>query len=272
MHFSPHPSLSPLGRGEERYTMLQEGKYIYCIIATDEAKHFGPIGIGGRGDEVHNVCYSGLSAVISNTPLAKYELSKDTLLAHQRVVERVMEEYTVLPVRFCTVAESVEDIIRLLQLRCGEFVGLISDMENKSEIGIKVLWKDMRIIFEEMVKASPKLKEKGMSYRSMQKGELLQMGAEAARLLDQKKEEEGDVWMSTLGRISHQYKVLSSQGDNMVLNAAFLVEKIRQPEFDRKIERLSSKRNDRYEIKYVGPTPPYNFVNMELHLGKGEYA
>ncbi|MFH1652629.1 MAG: GvpL/GvpF family gas vesicle protein [Pseudomonadota bacterium] len=247
---------------------MQEGKYIYCIIATDEAKHFGPIGIGGRGDEVHNVCYGGLSAVISNTPLTRYELSKDTLLAHQRVVEQVMEEYTVLPVRFCTVAESVKDIIGLLQLRRNEFLGLIQDLDNKIEIGLKVYWKNMKNVFEELVQENSKLKEKGLVYSVLIKDELLQLGKEVAKFLDQKREEEGDIWMSVLTRLAHQDKILSMREDSMVLNAAFLMERIRQQEFDEKIELISGRNKNRYDVKYVGPTPPYNFVNMELHLGK----
>jgi len=247
---------------------MQEGKYIYCIIATDDAKHFGPIGIGGRDDEVHNVCYGGLSAVISNTPLTKYELSKDTLLAHQRVVEKVMEEYTVLPVRFCTVAESIKDIIGLLQQRRTEFMGLIQDLDNKVEIGLKVYWKDMKAVFEKLVQENPRLKEKGSAYRNLKKSDLLKLGKETAKLLNQNKEEEGDIWMSALTRLAHQDKILSVKGENMVLNAAFLVERIKQPEFDGKIELIIGRNKNRYEIKYVGPTPPYNFVDMELHLGK----
>ena len=35
--------------------VLKEGKYIYCIIASSEAQSFGPLGIGGRGDELHTI-------------------------------------------------------------------------------------------------------------------------------------------------------------------------------------------------------------------------
>ena len=49
--------------------MAGEGKYIYCIIATNEGRSFGPIGIGGRGDIVSTIGYEGLSAVISNSSL-----------------------------------------------------------------------------------------------------------------------------------------------------------------------------------------------------------
>jgi hypothetical protein len=47
----------------------QEGKYIYCIIEANAARSFGPLGIGGRGDELFSVCLDGIGAVVSNSPL-----------------------------------------------------------------------------------------------------------------------------------------------------------------------------------------------------------
>ena len=38
-----------------RNGLMKEGKYIYCIIETKIDRNFGPIGIGGRGDEVSTI-------------------------------------------------------------------------------------------------------------------------------------------------------------------------------------------------------------------------
>ncbi len=247
---------------------MREGKYIYCIIATDEAKEFGPIGLGGRGDEVHNVCCGGLSAVISNTQMTKYELSPETLLAHERVVEKVMKDYAVLPVRFCTVAESVTDIMRLLELRHNEFIGLIKDLENKAEIGVKVFWKDMEIVFNEIVNENAELKDKGLKFHRLAEGDRVEIGKEVAKILDDKREEESDIWTSSLIKLSNQYKILKVQKENMVFNAVFLVENLRMTKLDEKVNELAGRKGNRYDVKYIGPTPPYNFVNLELKLGK----
>jgi len=48
----------------------------------------------------------------------------------------------------------------------------------------------------------------------------------------------------------------------MVLNAAFLVDEARQVEFDAAVERLDQEMGKRLIFKYVGPVPPYNFVNI----------
>ena len=77
---------------------MQEGQYLYCIIGTGEARNFGPIGIGGRGDPVTTIAYRDLSTVVSSVPMSKYVVSKEIMLDHEKVIEAVMKDYTVLPV------------------------------------------------------------------------------------------------------------------------------------------------------------------------------
>ena len=48
----------------------------------------------------------------------------------------------------------------------------------------------------------------------------------------------------------------------MVVNAAFLVDKSRVPEFDQAVNKLDEQLGKRIALKYVGPAPPYNFVNI----------
>ena len=117
---------------------MEEGNYIYSIIGTDQAINYGPLGIGGRGDTVSTLGYQGISCVVSKSPLENYVLSRENLMAHQLVIEKVMKEHTVLPVRFSTIAASAEDIRGFLRKRQAEFRNLLSDMDNKVELGLKV--------------------------------------------------------------------------------------------------------------------------------------
>ncbi|MBU4344604.1 MAG: GvpL/GvpF family gas vesicle protein, partial [Proteobacteria bacterium] len=51
-------------------------------------------------------------------------------------------------------------------------------------------------------------------------------------------------------------------GDSMLLNAAFLIDRSREKEFDFLVEDLVKKHEDRMAFKYIGPAPPFNFVNI----------
>lgn len=49
----------------------------------------------------------------------------------------------------------------------------------------------------------------------------------------------------------------------MVLNAAFLVEKEKELLFDEQVNALYERFRERFDFKYSGPWPPYNFVDLE---------
>jgi hypothetical protein len=55
-------------------------------------------------------------------------------------------------------------------------------------------------------------------------------------------------------------------GDKMIMNAAFLVEREREAEFDSAVNKIARKYGQRLKFKYTGPWPPYNFVNIRLKL------
>src|SRR5207244_13616119 len=55
-------------------------------------------------------------------------------------------------------------------------------------------------------------------------------------------------------------------GDKMIMNAAFLIQKDREAEFDAAVNRIAKKFGDRLNFKYTEPWPPYNFVNIRLRL------
>ena len=56
----------------------------------------------------------------------------------------------------------------------------------------------------------------------------------------------------------------------MIMNAAFLIERDREAEFDQKVKEIASKYEGKLSFKYTGPWPPYNFVHIRLKLERGE--
>ena len=246
--------------------MREEGKYLYGIIGTNEGRNFGPIGLGGQ--TVVSIAYRDLSAVISNAPLAKYVVSKDNLLAHARVVEHAMKEFTVLPVRFCTVAANAEEIRRLLERRYKELKHLLRDLDGKVELGVKALWADMTLIFREIVDENEEIKrlKAQIDERSSRQthSQRIAIGEMVQAALEAKKEREGEDLLNGMKRISVDYRLNKTIGDKMLLNAAFLVDRAREKEFDDLMERLDRRFRERIKFAYVGPVPPYNFVNLTL--------
>ena len=139
--------------------MEKEGKYIYCIIETKQERNFGPIGIGQRSDEVLTIGYDDLSMIVSSYPATKLAANRENMLAHQKVIEEVMNEFdSVLPVRFGTIASSADEIRNLLDRRYREFKSALADMDHKVELGVKGIWKNMDVIFNEIVENNREIK------------------------------------------------------------------------------------------------------------------
>jgi hypothetical protein len=249
--------------------MQQEGKYIYCIINTSQDRHFGPIGIGGRGDEVSTVGIDELAMVVSNHPLTKLVVNRENMLSHERVIEEVMTEYTVLPVRFCTIASSTDEIRNLLFKRYREFMMLLRDMDHKVELSVKGFWKDMNQVYREITTRHSDIKKLKRQVKHLQGADEVEMKVEIGKLvrdaLKEKKDEEAERVIRVLRPAAFDYKMNDTAGDEMFMNAAFLVGAGRDKEFDNIMGELGERERERAGYRYVGPLPPYNFVNLTIY-------
>jgi len=252
-----------------------EGKYLYCVINESQERNFGPIGIGDRSDEVHTLRFRDLACVISSTPMTKYVISRENLLAHEKIIEEVMKDYSaVLPVRFCTIATSTEEIRNLLMKRYQELKNLLRSMDNKVELGLKVFWQDMENVFKEIGSTHKEIRSlKEKLYRNstlLSLDEKVGLGKKAKEALEEKREDEAEEILDVLRPKCVDLRKNKIAGDNMVLNYAFLVDKAHEREFDDLAEELSQQYTDRLNFKYVGPVAPFNFAELVIKWGQEE--
>lgn len=251
----------------------KQGHYIYCITAMNEERNFPVKGMGERGDSVYSICYQDIGAVISDSPVIKYAVSRKNTVAHQLVMEEVMKEYTILPVRFCTIAENNGGISskgrikdKILKERYDEFNALLAEMDNKAELGLKAMWTDIDLIFGEILETNKEirlLKKKIASMKGTEgHNERIRLGGLVKSALEKRKEKEANTILKPLKKISADNRINDTFSDRMLLNAAFLVDQAQGEEFDSCVNELQESRNGRIQLKYVGPIPPANFVEI----------
>lgn len=250
---------------------MKEGKYIYCIIESNRPRSFNSSGIGDRGDELHTICFQDIAALVSNSPIIKYSVSRENTLAHERAIEEVMKEHTVLPVRFATIAEDEEKVKKILEKEYDRFIALLKDMKGKKELGLKAIFKE-DVIYEDILekhKDIKGLKEKVAAlphektyYQRMEIGKMVE-----AALQNEKEIHKKDI-LNALSPLALEVKTNNTYGERMVISAAFLVESHKEPEFDQTVHELGEKYGNKIEFKYVGTTPPFNFVNVIIETGE----
>ena len=202
--------------------------------------------------------------------MSKLEVSRQNLLAHEKVIEEVMKEFdSVLPVRFGTIASGADEIRNLLDRRCREFKTALRDMEHKIELGVKGIWKNMDVVFKEIVEENKdikKMKEKLQNDKTKKNIQAkMEIGKMVAQSLERKKEKEAEKIVDTLRRTVVNYKLNKTMGDEMFMNAAFLVDKGREKEFDNIMDDLSEEYKNRVKFMYAGPLPVYNFVSIVIY-------
>jgi hypothetical protein len=247
--------------------MNAEGTYIYAIIAAQAPENFGSIGIGGRGDECRTIHHEGLAAVVSSSPLKKFKVSRENLLAHEKVIEAVMRARTVLPVRFGTVADNEEKVKRILEREYDRFLTLLGNLEGKRELGVKAFFKEEAVFkmildkYGDIRAMKEKIAALPAEKTHFQRAEIGRM-VEAA--LQKEKDTRQAVLLDALTPLALEVKTNGLYGDMMILNAAFLVEQSREPEFDRKVQELAEQDDETVKFKYIGTVPPFNFVNIEI--------
>ena len=248
--------------------MNKTGHYIYSVIETGEERTFDAVPIGGaENGNIYTICHCGLAAVVSDSVIKEYPITRENMIAHQKVNEVVMKEYVVLPVKFCTIAEDRDLIVKKLLIeKKDELASKLKYLSDKQEFGLKVFWKEMPLVFAAIVEENPsikrlKLKLEKADPRRARDG-FIEIGEMVKQALDDKKEVVGGLVYERLAKLAVEAKKNQLYGDKMPLNAVFLVEKSKEEQLDREINKLAEENAGTMDWKYVGPTPAANFVEI----------
>lgn len=241
---------------------MPNGKYIYCIIETGERREFGNIGLGEK--PVYTIGLNSLACVVSDSDLDVYVANTLNLAEHERVLEKVMGEHVVLPMRFGTVAGTEREILLMLKKHGRQFLRMLKRLEGKVEVELELAWRDMKAVFAEIVERNPHLKKLKADPHAKSREDVIMAGQMVYQLLQDKKMKESEVFIKVLKRASEGCVMNKSTRDELMMNASFLIDKKKIGEFDRALDGLDAKTGGIFDIKYIGPLPPYSFVEMRI--------
>lgn len=93
----------------------------------------------------------------------------------------------------------------------------------------------------------------------------MKIGEMVAEALKKETSNFKDIILNALNPLTVDVKLNDNYGELMILNAAFLIKNISEPEFDKTVNDLDEKYGTLMTFKYVGTLPPYNFVNLVIN-------
>ncbi len=208
---------------------------------------------------------------MSDSPIKKYPVSRDNLLPHEKAIEEVMKHHTVLPVRFCTIAEDEGKVKKILEKEYDKFKDLLDRIKGKKELGLKAIFKE-DVIYKEILEKYKGLKRLKEAVISKPPEQTYYQRMEIGKMVEQALEKEKEIYkeeiLDILRLLAEDIKINNTYGERMIINAAFLVKEEKEAEFDQKVNKFSDRYDDKIKFKYVGTLPPFNFINLVIETGE----
>jgi hypothetical protein len=235
--------------------------YVYGLVRADLAVPAGLDGLDGAPVEL--VAHEGLGALVSAAPTGRPLGTREDLFAHERVVDTVAAEVTVLPMRFGSVIERPAVVDELLAPHLAELDAAIADLDGHVQYSVKGRY-EREVVLREVVVADPEIAElrervhgvpEEASYEDrMRLGELV-VGA-----IEERARREGGRMHEMLSAQAAASVARPSTDPEQVLDSAFLVPRDRLHEFEHAVDQLGTDLAGTVRFRLIGPVAPYDFV------------
>lgn len=249
------------------------GVYVYAIIPTQHELVFEAGGGDNDHDEVYTILKHDLAAVVSSSPLQDYRgLGRNEavryLVAHQRVVEVVMADFPLLPVKFGTVLPDEAWVRRLLEQGQTLFRNALDSLEGRVQMEVVVLW-DLQKILQEIAQEEPIARLSAqLANRPAEdtRDERITIGQRVQDSLERRRVALQSHMLSSLREITSDLVINPPMDDSMVANTALLVDKAGREALDQRLELLDKEFDGQLRLRCVGPLPPYSFATVEVQV------
>jgi hypothetical protein len=237
--------------------------YAYGVVETDEPGAC----FDTPQEHISVVYYRDLALVFSKVTSSSLQLSKENALTHNRVIAQIMQKQTIIPFSFGTIFNETEEMTRLLTAAYQEIKTTLKQLDNKLELGLKVIWKKEALAnkLERDYEQLKYFKEEIMDLPSDSAyGPVILLGQRVEAAMQEMESFYQEQIYSPLQAISLDARLNKPLNERMILNAAFLVSRDQETGFDAKVNELYEQHHEEFNFMYSGPWPPYNFIDLKL--------
>ncbi len=243
-----------------------QGYYLYAV--TDGIEDGLPLGLTGMdGGGVYALTEAGVTAVVSGLAARKVRPERRRLAAHHDVLKQLMSGHAALPMAFGLIADSSDDVRKILRLNRGPFVEQLARVRGKVEMGVRVAW-DVANIFETVVAGHPEVSELRdhmfRGGRQPSQEEKIELGRRFDRALTAEREEAVERVTAVLENYCAEVLSNPPRNEREVMNLACLVDRDARDRFEHGVVEAAGLFDERYAFDFNGPWPAHNFVNLEL--------
>ena len=251
-----------------------EGRYVYGILRSGAAGTLPAAGVEGAA--VALVEHGPVAALVSDAPVGPVKANRRNLMAHSSVLQEMVAEHCVLPMRFGVVMPSDSAVSgELLGAHEQALVEQLDAFAELVELDFKVICPEDELLRSVMVER-PELAELREQIRGKPDDatyfDRIRLGELVSAAIEDKRAE---LLRGVLGRLEPlalSTEIGEPAHDQMLVNVAFLVERKRVPEFDAAAAVIAEKLGPVLRCKYVGPLPPHHFMETAADPGSPAWA
>lgn len=200
------------------------------------------------------------------------------MLAHTKVLERMLPVAPVLPARFGLVATSLKDAARLIEAQDMQIRDAFDRIRGCVELGVRVSF-DRQPALVATLDAEPTLRRErdALSKRGAEaQYAMAEFGGRLAEQLDRRRGVAQSTLMKVLRPLVRDHVLRAPDNDTQVLRAEFLMEREAQDAFlntlQDAVSNLPFAPDGHPEIQIIGPAPFYHFVHLHLTNPQDEVA
>jgi hypothetical protein len=233
--------------------------YAYCVVKSDASQSNDMGGLADRA--VYSIGAGEVAAIVSDFDGNVMPISRDNILAHQKVVKNVLERTTPLPFRFGTIVTKTA-LTSYLEARHDALRQKLTLVEGCVEMSIKVIWQKHANAQDEDPPQNGTKPEAGSGTAFLlSKSEQI---AGNQRLV--KEANEIATWLKgVIGSLIRDARFVVQPAHRLVLAADCLVEWRQVDEYRLALRGVRDERPDLHFLT-SGPWPPYSFANIDLEF------
>lgn len=258
--------------------MGKKGIYIYGIINSNSASGLFTPKDSYKKENVYTIPYQDVSAVVSNSEIIDFtysskDASAQLLVWHQKVSEKIMSlKYTIIPIRLGTFMVDEAEVKDILIKGYSLIKNIMEKIRDKIETDLVATWADFGSALKEIGEEEEikKLKENILDNPKITLDDQMKVGVMIKKALDKEREKYALQIQTFLKKYCTAFKIHELMDDRMVINAAFLINKLEQKDFDRKVGEINTEFAEKLNFRCVGPLPPYSFYTIDIRKMKFE--
>jgi hypothetical protein len=237
--------------------------YVYGLTRSDARLPDELAGVDGAPVEL--VAHGEVAALVSPVPTDRPLGNRDDLFAHERVVDAVARDNTVLPVRFGSVVRPEGVVDELLAPHTDELTAALAELDGQVQYTVKGRFV-RETVLREVIESDPEIAELNARVRDQPEDELHQdrvrLGELVVGELEARRQAEGPPLHERLAGLATAASTRQSSDPEQVLDSAFLVPRQRSAEFEDAVERIAAEVSGRVAFSLGGPLAPYDFAGV----------